>query len=174
MSNAIIRLVYRHQVAFESSSDFDKLVFEDSFQELLLQSQVYNPGSLYKTFQELTASNPKAHSLHYKTGFAIGLYVKSLGNKIPVITDTLGEPISFEEHRFRILDSSFTDKKNHRVAIDFVSAPFQFFREMGGCLLLAPLGEIAGNEIETFLLPVQSGLSIISYKEVMLEESVSS
>ena len=73
-----IRIACRQVIDSKSTSDFEKKLFNDSFNEFYLQSQAYSEGGRLKTFQDLIEHNPKANSLHYKVGFSVGRYVRIL------------------------------------------------------------------------------------------------
>ena len=48
-----IKIAYRQVIDSRSSSDFEKKLFNDSFNEFYLQSQAYSEGGRLKTFQDL-------------------------------------------------------------------------------------------------------------------------
>ncbi len=53
-----------------------------------MKSQAYDKEQKFKTFKEMVANDPKANSLHYKSGFAIGNLIEQLNKKIPELQDT--------------------------------------------------------------------------------------
>ena len=83
MSIAYIQLSYRQVIDHSAAGSFEKNVFNDSYCEFLLQAQRYNKDNQFASFHEMTGHDPKANSLHYKVGFAIGLYVQELGGYTP-------------------------------------------------------------------------------------------
>src|SRR5262245_14755431 len=120
MPYATIRLAYRQVIDRSSGDTFSKNVFEDSFNEFLLQSQAHYSHGKHSTLSDLVLDNPKANSLHYKVGFSIGLYVHHLNGVIPGLRDSMGEEkVPFRLHRFAILESDVRDKTRHRVAITY-------------------------------------------------------
>jgi len=88
MTKALIKIAYRQVIDATSEGSFEKDVFEDSYQEFLLQSQAYNRDNNFRSFGELKSNNPKANSLHYKVGFSIGLFIRSLQNKISITQES--------------------------------------------------------------------------------------
>lgn len=168
MSLPSIKLNYLHIIDRNSNSPFEKQVFEDSYCELLMQAQRYNKDNQFKSFREIITHDPKAHSLHYKVGFAIGLYVKELNQLIPGLTDNLGTLcIPFTEYQFSIVDADLTDKKKHVVAITYMSPAMSFIGTVGNQLILSleePAQPAKDNWINTFLLPMQKGLTISEYR----------
>ena len=116
-----IKIAYRQIINSRSSSDCEKKVFNDSFNEFYLQSQAYSEGGRLTTFQDLISHNPKANSLHYKVGFSVGRYVAELKNVIPGLRDSLGKPMGFENHEFLLLDSDISNNNAHQIAIIYTS-----------------------------------------------------
>ena len=50
MQKAIIRLCYRKIIDINASEPWDKFVFEDTYTEFLMQSQLYNQEKKYTSF----------------------------------------------------------------------------------------------------------------------------
>lgn len=170
MNKSLIQLAYKQIIHAESSGKFEKNVFQDSYSEFLMQAQAYNPENKFKTFQELVENNPKANSLHYKVGFAVGLYIKALNNQIPGLTDSLGaERLRFASYSFEIIASDITNKSNHKVGITYRTDVLTWYGKIGKYLLLATgnkLKDVSVDSIETFMLKMRKNLSIVSLKEV--------
>jgi hypothetical protein len=134
MHKPLIKIAYRQVIDISSEASFEKDVFEDSYQEFLLQAQAYNRDNKFSSFEELKSNNPKANSLHYKVGFSIGLYIRSLQNQIKIPQENgVAIQLPFEVSEFEIIQSSITDNKLHRVAITYTT---------GMCTLLRVLGDI--------------------------------
>ena len=172
MNQAIIQLAYRRIIdATSAQSTFEQQVFEDSYQEFLIQIQTYNQDQRFTTWQELRTAIPKSDvTLQYKVGFAVGLYLRALNHQNPYLTDSLGYPVPFEEHRFELLDSDITDRRSHRVALTFLSGPLTLLGTVGTYLLLDRPGQRGSGDTsekcETFLVEMQPQLAIVSYQEV--------
>jgi len=172
---AIIKLAYKQIIDASSNGEFEKLIFTDSYEEFLVQVQAYNPESKFKTLKEAIAANPKANALHYKVGFAVGLYIKELDQKIPGLKDSLGRSnVPFTTNKFEIIGSDITNKAAHKVAITYISDTVTLVDTVSEYLLLA-VGDPFKNEpiepVETFLVKMQDGLSIISYAEQRIAAS---
>ncbi|MFL9483635.1 hypothetical protein ACI6Q2_12715 [Chitinophagaceae bacterium LWZ2-11] len=169
MNKAFIKLAYKQIVNIHSATVFERQVFNDSFMEFCMQAQVYNPENKLSTLQELINNNPKANSLHYKVGFAIGLYVKELNNLIPNVFDTFGDtPIPFSSYSFKILSSNLNDRSQHEVSFTYQTNLVLCFGSVGDCLLLATGNQVNDNQLaETFLLKMRPELSITHYQEVL-------
>jgi hypothetical protein len=167
MSIAYIQLSYRQVIDHSTAGSFEKNVFNDSYSEFLLQAQRYNKDNQFASFHEITEHDPKANSIHYKVGFAIGLYVQELGGQIPGLCDTQQViDIPFAEHQFSIVASDVRDKRQHVVAIAYTTPAITFVGTAGDCLILSfddPAALTPGTWMQTFLLKMQPGLSISGY-----------
>jgi hypothetical protein len=167
MPQALVQIVFKQVIDISSTGEFARNVFDDSFSEFQLQAQAYNPEGKFRTFQELTAHNPKANSLHYKVGFSIGLFVKELKNVIPGLADSLGRPVSFSSYQFELVESDITQKSLHKVAITYETNILTLFATVGDFLILAVgdrLQESNQMPVDTFLLRVQPNVSIASWQ----------
>lgn len=157
----MIRLVIRQVIDATGTTNFAKQVFHDSYEEFLLQSQVYNQAAQYRTFAEIVAQQPKANSLHYKTGFAVGLYIQSLNKLVPDTWDTLGNiQLSFDRHQFKIIASDTQDRQAHKVAILYYTAPLLLHSIIGDYLLLG-----FHDTTDAFTLKLSEHISICNYEE---------
>jgi len=165
MHRALIKLSYRQVIDSSSTSSFEQNVFNDSYEEYLMQIQAYNQERKFTTFQQVTEANPKASSLHYKVGFSVGLYINNLDHKIPGLFDSLQQfSISFISHSFEIIDSDITDRTGHRVSILYKTDTLTLLDTIGNHLVLVfGDGSETSGELETFLVKLQPGLSISSY-----------
>lgn len=161
MGRTMIKLAIRQVIDASSTGTFAKNVFRDSYAEFLLQSQAYNPDEAFSTFAEMVEHQPKANSLHYKTGFAVGLYIQSLANLIPGAWDTLGNiQLSFERHQFKIMSSGIHDRQLHKVAVLYYTAPLLLHKVIGEYLLLG-----FNDTTDTFTLKLSDDISICHYSE---------
>jgi hypothetical protein len=161
MSKAIIKLTYKQVIDVSSTTDFEKNVLFASYQEFLLKSQAYNPGNRLKTFSEMKNNDGRSNSLHYKLSFAIGYFIETLKNKIPVLTDNLGNSITFEMPKFELIESDITTIEEHKIALNYITGELTLLNTLGEYLVLT-----AGNGEETFTVKMQDGLSISSYQEI--------
>lgn len=163
-----IRIAYRQIIDSRSSSDFEKKLFNDSFNEFYLQSQAYSEGGRLKTFQDLIDHNPKANSLHYKVGFSVGRYIAELKNVIPGLRDSIGKPVAFENHEFQLLDSDISKKNAHKIAIIYTSDWFELFAVAGNFLIV---GNSSGDKgISTFTIQLRENLSVVEWNNVNSEK----
>lgn len=161
MSKAIIKLTYKQVIDSSATTDFERNVLSASYREFLLKSQTYNPGNVLKTFSEMKNNDGRANSLHYKLSFAIGYFIESLKNKIPVLTDTLGNSVTFEVPQLELMESDITDITAHKVAINYISGELLLLNTIGEYLVLS-----ANHGETTFTVKMQDHLAITSYHEV--------
>ena len=168
MNPALIKLSYRQLIGPDARTPFEQAVFEDSYAELLMQAQRYNAGNRFTRLHDILAHDPKANSLHYKVGFAVGLYIQQLNRLIPGLTDTLGRvSIPFAQHAFSLVDSDLCSKRQHLVAITYTTDPILFFGSAGNTLILSsdhPSTAADDGWAATFLLPLHEGLTISEYQ----------
>ena len=160
-----IRLCYRKIIDATSQKPWDKFVFEDTYTEFLLQSQLYNQEKKYTSFGELAHNVPGAEKLHFLVSAAVTGYLKQLNGIVPDIVNALGMSfIPFNNYRFEIINSSMNDKTKHQVAVNFYSEPLTWHDTINNQLLLSIPGKCENGEILTELLPMQPFVSIYSIK----------
>ncbi|MCO5937245.1 hypothetical protein NAF17_16990 [Mucilaginibacter sp. RB4R14] len=160
MSKAIIKLTYKQVIDAASGTDFEKNVLFASYQEFLLKSQAYNPDNRLKTFSEMKNNDGRANSLHYKLSFAIGYFIEMLKNKIPALSDNLGNSITFEVPKFELIESDTTTMAAHKVALNYITGELALLNTFGEYMVLGTC-----DSEETFTIKLQDGLSISSYRE---------
>src|SRR5260221_6855182 len=167
MPKAIIKLAYKQVIDMHSEGEFEKNVFNDTYSEFLMQSQNYNPDKKLRTLEEMINENPKANSLNFKVGFAIGLYMKSLNNVIQGLTDSFGiVKIKFESYTLHIIASDVTDKQAHKVAIIYQTATYSLLDIMGENMILMkgdPNFRSENPHSEVLMIAMQPSLSICSW-----------
>ncbi|MCG2614138.1 hypothetical protein LZZ85_07590 [Terrimonas sp. NA20] len=171
MAKALVKLAFRHEIGPAFSGSFEKDVFLDSYNEFRLQAQAYNREGVHTTLEELIASNPKANSLHYKVGFAVGLYISALKNQIPGIKDLIpgSSHPSFESHEFEIIHSNLSDRNAHRVAVTFYTGILTLLETVGDQVLLAngDLSQLpAGEWMSTFMIRPSTLVTVHQYQSL--------
>jgi len=163
-----IQLAYRKIISSQSTSAWERYVFEDSYKEFLMQFQFYNTENKYHTFSRLLADIPTAEKLHFLVSAAVTGYITQLQNKIPDVQNTLGKIfLPFHLYRFEIIDSDIRDKKEHRIAIVFYSEPLRWLDTIGEHLLIS-LNVTSNNNkgmIKTELVKLQPFMSIYSLQK---------
>lgn len=166
MAKGIIQLCYRKIIDASSQKIWDQYVFESSYKEFLMQSQLYNQEKKYASFAELVMNVPAAERLHFLVAASVVGYVQQLNQVIPEILDNLGKHfLRFNNYRFEIINSDIKNKANHQVAINFFSEPILWHDTVDNYLLISPFNtKQRDEEMLTHLLAIQPFLSIYSIK----------
>jgi hypothetical protein len=166
MEKALVKLSFRQLIDMHARTSFEKDVFHESYNEFLMQVQAYNRDQQFTTWEQVRAANPKAGSLNYKVGFSIGLFVRGLQQQIPGLSDNLGNPIAFDNHRFEIITSDITNKAAHKVSIIYTTDTLTLLGVLGEYMLLAAGDQLnipGQQEAQTFMLKLQPQLSVSAY-----------
>jgi hypothetical protein len=177
MQKAIIRLCYRKVIDINSSKPWDKFVFDDTYTEFLLQSQLYNQEKKYNSFSDIITHVPAAEKLHFLVSAAvIGYlkqllsaavigYLKQLQGKVPDLLNSLGRLfLPFNQYRFEIINSDVKDKTKHQVAINFFTDHLVWHDTINNQLLVSIPGNSENGEILTELFTLPLFVSIYSLK----------
>lgn len=161
-----IRLAYR--IIIDSSSTFvwDKYVFEDTYKEYLMQSQLFNSKENPKaTFRELVSDNDQANQLHFLVGMAANSYVEQLKGSFHRVTDVLGNNFfPFTNYQLDIINTDITDSSKHKIGITFYS-PLLVFLEIINNHYLVSSEVDKENGFHTLMFPMQPNLSIHYYEK---------
>lgn len=155
----IIHFTYRHVIDASRTSAFEKAAWQLSYEEFKLKAQAYNPESKWDSFTQLKAADGRAHSLHYKTGFAISGWMNALQQRNPFLRDTLDQPVPFDHYAVELIESSLSDPAQHRLAIRFISGPMQLHHVVGNVLVLSE-AKAEGNVFSCINLAWQPNLAI--------------
>jgi hypothetical protein len=169
MEKRIITLCCRKIIDVNATRPWDKLVFEDSYLEFKMQSQLYNPEKKYQTFGELLQYAPGAQQLHFLVSGAVTGYVAQLNETVPDIVNNLGRHfLRFTQFQFEIINSHLLDKTRHQVAINFYTGPLAWHATIGNQLLVSEMqqGDAAG-EMLTNLFSLQPYVNIHSLQQAL-------
>jgi len=159
-----ITLCYRKIIDKDSNKPWEKLVFEDSYRELKMQSQFYNQDKKYQTFSELIHHVKGSEKLHFLVSAAVISYIRQLNDVIPDILNNIGKQfLHFNQFKFEIINSHLQNSDKHSVAISFYSSPLLWLDTIGP-LLLTTTTATQGEEILTDMFALQPFLTIYSIK----------
>lgn len=162
MTERVITLCYRKIIDATSTRPWDKLVFEDTYAELRLQAQLYNPERRFRTYAELLHHAPGAGQLPFLVSGVARGYLPQLQGLVPDVVDNLGRHfLKFSRFQFEIINSDLLDKSRHQVAINFYSDPLTWHATIENLLLVSEAAA-AGEEVLTHLVQLQPFLSIYS------------
>ncbi len=166
MSKKIIRLCYRKVIDAASQKPWDKLVFDSTYKEFLMQSQFYNQQKQHTSFAELLQHAPGAEKLHFLVSTAIVGYLQQLKGIVPEILNNVGRHfLRFENYRFELINSDIKNKSAHQVAVNFFSEPLIWHDTIGNYLLISQGNEEkTADGLLTEMVPLQPFLSVYSLK----------
>ena len=167
MKKRIIRFCYRKIIDASSEKAWDKLVFESSYKEFMMQSQFYNQEKKYNSFAEMLINVPASEKLHFLVSSSVIGYLQQLNGIVPDVPDNLGGHfLKFKNFRFEIINSDVKDRSAHKIAINFFSDPMIWHDSLDNYLLVSAAdGEKTVDGLLTNLLQLQPFLSIYSLKE---------
>lgn len=168
MEKRIIRICYRKIIDASATEEQEKLVFETTYSEFLLQSQFYNQGKKFSSFEEIIKHNPAAEKLHFLVSSGAITYLQQLNKIIPDIKDNLGNSfLPFSEYRFELIESGVKNKSAHKIAINFYSDSMVWLDTISEYLLVSKINtEQTKDGVLTNLLKIQPSLSIYSVKMI--------
>jgi hypothetical protein len=167
MSKAQIKLAFRVILSKDSPSRWEKFVWESTYQEFLMQSQLYNSvESPATTFKELVSKNEKAEKLHFLVSMAAHPYLLQWKGLTYPMPDNLGNSfMPFENYRLDIIDSNVKDRNTHEVGITFYSPLLTLIDIWEGHYLVS-LHENIHEGVETMMFKMQPRLSVVYYKPI--------
>jgi hypothetical protein len=176
MAKALIKLACRQIIDSNSSTDFEKKIFSDSYAEFQMKIQAYNQENKFLRYSEIVANDGRANSLHYKCSFAVLHHIEALKNKIPGLMDSAGRfSIPFAVPEFKLLESGIADNSLHKVAIIYTTDILTLVDSFGEYLVLATGNQsasVANPGLETFTVKMQDNLSVINYREIVEEKAI--
>jgi hypothetical protein len=165
MQKGTIRLCYRKVIDVNSTKPWDKLVFEDTYNEFRMQSQLYNQDKKYASFSDLITHVPAAEKLHFLVSAAVIGYLQQLQGRVPDLVNNLGRLfLPFKNFRFEIINSDLKDRSKHQVAINFFTEHLVWHDTINNQLLLSIPGHTENGEILTELFTLPPFVSIYSLK----------
>lgn len=162
----IIRLCYRKIFDSSCTNEQERILFETTYGEFLLQSQFYNREKKFSSFEEIMKNNPAAEKLHFLVSAGATMYLQQLNKIIPGVEDNLKNTfLPFSEYRFELLSSDTSNKAMHKVAINFYSDPLLWIDTIDEYLVVSPMNALPTKDgILTSLFTIQPNLSIYSFK----------
>jgi hypothetical protein len=167
MNSKLIKLSYRKTIDSQSQKPWDQYVFQSTYEEFLMQSQLYNPGKRRTRFADMLRHVPNADKLHFLVGSVLPGYLQQLNGVVPDITDNDGQLfLPFNQYKFEIISSDITSSTHHQVAIHFFSDAMTWHETITDYLLLSDAADAGNQELSTHLLRVQPFLNIYSIQTV--------
>lgn len=165
MQQQVITFCYRKIIDVNSSGIWEKLVYEDTYTEFLLQVQNYDREKKYSSYSQLIRYVPDAGKLSFLVSSACIGYLQQLNEKIPDIADIMGRQfLQFKSFHFEIINSDTQNKSVHQVAINFYSEALLWHHTVANYLLVSELTD--ENIHLTNMVQLIPFLSIHSLKNV--------
>lgn len=165
MAKAQIRLAFRLIITKDSQSRWEQYVWDSTYQEFLMQSQLYiDDANPWITFKQLVSSNEKAEQLHFFVSMAAHPYLLQWKGLIYPMPDVLGNNyLPFQNYRLDIIDSSVKDKNAHEIGIAFYSPLLTLVDIIEGHYLVST-NENIYEGVETTMYKMPPRLSIVYCK----------
>lgn len=165
MAKAQIKLAFRIVITKDSQSRWEKFVWDSTYQEYLMQLQLYNDAENPSlTFKQLLSKNEKAEKLHFLVSMAAHPYLLQWKGLVYPMPDTLGNNyLPFQNYRLDIIDSNIKDKNAHEIGITFYSPLLTLIDILDGHYLVSINGNIEDG-VETMMFKMQPRLSVVYYK----------
>jgi hypothetical protein len=167
MAKAQIKLAFRIVITKDSQSRWEKFVWDSTYQEFLMQSQLYNDAeNSVLTFKQLLSKNEKAEKLHFLVSMAAHPYLLQWKGLVYPMPDTLGNNyLPFNNYRLDIIDSNIKDKNAHEIGITFYSPLLTLIDIWDGHYLVSTNENITEG-VETMMFKMQPRLSVVYYKSI--------
>ncbi len=163
MTQKKITLCYRKIIAFPAAGAWEKLLHEDTWTELKMQFQLFDPERKYHRFSELSGAEPRAEKMHFLVSAAAAGYIKQLNCRVPDMKDNLGRSfLSFRHYRFEIIESDIRNIREHVVAVNFFTDPVTWYASIGDHLLVSAGESDSEKETAVHTFRLQPFLSIHS------------
>ena len=171
MPKGNVRFAYRIVINQHSSTAWEKYLWESTYQEFLMQAQLFNDKTQPAlTFKELLSKNEKAEQLHFLVSMAAHPYILQWKSKIYHLADTLGNNfMPFNYCQLDIIDSNIKDIKAHEIGLTFYTPVLSLIDIWEGHYLIS-LDENLQNlseGLETLMYKMQNRLSIAYFKPIV-------
>jgi hypothetical protein len=170
MPQGKIKLAFRIVINKNSPTKWEKLIWEDTYKEFLMQSQLYNDkADPAKTFRQLLSRDEKAEKLHFLVSTAAHPYLLQWKDLVYFMPDNLGNNfMPFEQYKFDIIDSNIYDQQAHEIGITFYSPLITLIDIWDGHYLVS-LNETVdpvflSEGVDTLLFKMQPRLSVSFFK----------
>lgn len=168
MPQGQVRFAFRIVINQHSRTDWEKYIWESTYQEFLMQSQLFNEKAApLFTFKEILSKNEKAEQLHFLVSMAAHPYILQWKGKIYHLGDNLGNNfMPFSQYKMDIIDSNIKDKNAHEIGITFFTPLMSLIDIWEGYYLIS-LDEnldTLSEGVQTLMFKLQARLSVTFYK----------
>jgi hypothetical protein len=158
-----VQFAFRIVIDAETTSIWEKYVFEATYKEYYLQEQLFQDEiDKVETFIELKRKNEKVVQLNHLVGIAAIPYIEQLNGNLYQIKDKLNKThLQFVNFELDIVNSSSTDYLKYKIGITFFTKQYPYFGEVNNSYLIALEDDFNGN-IKTLMIPNRENFSICS------------
>lgn len=171
MPTGQVRFACRIVINQFSQTPWEKYIWDSTYQEFLMQSQLFNDSKMpIKTFKKLLSKNEKAQQLHFLVSTAAHPYVLQWKGVIYHLADNLGNNfMPFSNYQMDIIDSNIEDKKAHEIGLTFFTPLLSLIDIWEGHYVVAFEEEVAKitGGVETFMFKMQPRLSVAYFKPMV-------
>lgn len=172
----LIKLIYKQVIDSKGTTDFEKAVWHEAYEEFCLQSQRYHDNGRLFTLKDMVTYDGKANSLHYKVGFSVGLFISGLKSLIPMAYDTLGHtPVRFEACEMQLISADTRSRNDFSLALLYTTPPMVLHGLAGNRFWVSlPGNDPSATWQQSMLIPMEPHISIgqvqpLSYENAYLE-----
>lgn len=164
---AKVKLAFRITIQQNSSLQWDKYIFEDTYREYKIQHQVFNSKeNPVDTYWELVRQNPHAEKIPFLLSASVQGYISQLNGKIRSLPDVLGTSFfEFNYWKLDLVSSNSTDASKHKVGITFYTDELLLIDVIDNKYLLSKNLNISEG-LETFMFPFHHQVSVCFYEKI--------
>ena len=171
MAKGMIRLCNKKIIDDDSTSEWEKNIFEDTHREFYMQAQEYDPEMNFSSYREMLKDIPRASGIEYLVSTAAVNYIRSVQGSFYGFKDRLEiVTLPIKDFKFELVDSHITDKSKHKIRISLYTDFLIWIDSFDGNILAADLRWLAefvkGEAVETWLIPLGANTSISFYQSL--------
>ncbi|QES87229.1 hypothetical protein [Rhizosphaericola mali] len=138
----MITLHYKKVIDSHSTSEWEKMLWEDSFMEFKMQFQNHNANGSLFTLKGLVNSGVNIEPLEYLVSASVVGYIQQLNGIVPDLIDNIGiRYFGFESFQFQLIDSDTRNIHQHKIAINYFSSQYEWLETIGEFLIVKKKNE---------------------------------
>ncbi|KAA5532936.1 hypothetical protein [Paenimyroides baculatum] len=156
-----IQFTYSQHINNNVSTAWEKHIFEETFNEFLIQSNIFQLENLkVNSYKDLIKHNENAIQLNNLLAARVIPSIELLNNNIFSVPDNLNTSyLQFTHFNVHIIQSNLLDKSKHYITINYISKPYHLIDCINDYYLVSK--DISNEKIiETLMFPCLKNLSI--------------
>lgn len=155
-----IQFTYSHHINNSVTTAWEQHIFEETYNEFLIQSNIFQTDQKVNSYKELVKQNENALQLNNLLAARIVPSIALLNNTIFSVPDNLNTSyLQFTHFTVQIIQSNLLDKTKHYATINYLSKPYYLIDCINNYYLVS--NNISNEKIiETLMFPYQKNLSI--------------